>query len=462
MRNLARITCLCITSVVAGLVASAAESATPAADGFRLATFRTDVTVPLGHRCMGVLPRKAERIADPLYAMGFVLLGPDRPIVVACIDWCEIRNRAYDQWRDALGEAAGTDRQRVLVSSLHQHDAPVADGEAEELLASVGLGGELFDVRFHDDAVRRTATALRDSLKDARRVTHLGLGQARVEQIASNRRVVHPGGRVDFDRYSASGGNEFHRNADDGLIDPWLKTLSFWDGDEPLLALHVYATHPMSYYGRGEVSADFVGLARDRRQRDDFGVLQIYGTGCSGDITAGKYNDGSVAARQILADRLYQGMKAAWEATQRTPLSRIDFRSTTFDLEFHEDPEFAPAALEHTLHDTNASVTDRILAAMGLASRRRQARGQAIDLPCVDFGAAQLIVLPGEAFVGYQLLAQQLRPDSFVATLGYGECWTGYIPTDAAFAERFNHDWRWVGPGAEPRIRAALEQVLRP
>jgi hypothetical protein len=99
---------------------------------------------------------------------------------------------------------------------------------------------------------------------------------------------------------------------------------------------------------------------------------------------------------------------------------------------------------------------------MSLSSRHRQARGQEIDLPCVDFGPAQLIVLPGESFVGYQLLAQQLRPDSFVATLGYGECWTGYIPTDAAFADRFNHDWRWVGPDAEPRIRAALERVLTP
>jgi len=28
----------------------------------------------------------------------------------------------------------------------------------------------------------------------------------------------------------------------------------------PVLALHAYATHPMSYYGRGEVTSDFVGL----------------------------------------------------------------------------------------------------------------------------------------------------------------------------------------------------------
>jgi len=453
---------LWIVGVIVSLESRAAEMPGPTAGGYRLATFRTDVTIPLGHRCMGVLPRKAERIVDPLYASGFVLLGPDPPIVVVCVDWCEIRNRSYDQWRDALAEAAGTVRQRVLLSSIHQHDAPVVDGEAEELLASVGLAGELFDVRFHEDAVRRTAAALRGSLKDARRVTHLGLGQAQVKEIASNRRVVHPGGRVDFDRYSASGGNEFHRSADDGLIDPWLKTLSFWDEDQPLVALHVYATHPMSYYGQGGVSADFVGMARDHRQRDDFQVTQIYGSGCSGDITAGKYNDGSPAMRAILAERLYQGMKTAWEATRRGPLQHVAFRCTTFDLDFHEDEAFAVPALEKTLHDANAGVTDRILAAMSLSSRHRQARGQEIDLPCVDFGPAQLLVLPGESFVGYQLMAQQLRPDSFVATLGYGECWTGYIPTAAAFADRFNHDWRWVGPGAEPRIRAALERVLKP
>ena len=463
MKDLACITCLWIIGgVLVGAESYAAETSSPPTGSYRLATFKTDVTIPLGHRCMGVLPRKAERIVDPLYAIGFVLLGPDPPLVVVCVDWCEIRNRSYDQWRDALAEAAGTVRERVLLSSIHQHDAPVVDGEAEELLASVGLAGELFDVRFHEDAVRRTAAALRDSLPQARRVTHLGFGQVRVDQIASNRRVVHPGGRVDFDRYSASGGDEFHRTADDGLIDPWLKTLSFWDADQPLVALHIYATHPMSYYGQGGVSADFVGMARDHRQRDDFRVTQIYGSGCSGDITAGKYNDGSPATRPVLAERLYQGMKAAWEATRRVPLQHVAFRCTTFDLDFHEDPAFQVAVLDKTLRDANASVTDRILAAMSLSSRHRQARGQKIDLPCVDFGPAQLIVLPGESFVGYQLLAQQLRPNSFVATLGYGECWTGYIPTEAAFADRFNHDWRWVGPGAEPRIRAALERVLAP
>ena len=45
-------------------------------------------------------------------------------------------------------------------------------------------------------------------------------------------------------------------------MDPWLRTLSFWEHDRPVAALHCYATHPMSYYGKGGVSSDFVGMAR--------------------------------------------------------------------------------------------------------------------------------------------------------------------------------------------------------
>ena len=48
---------------------------------FHVATFSADVTIPIGHRCVGILETKAERIADPLFAKGFVLIGagpPDR------------------------------------------------------------------------------------------------------------------------------------------------------------------------------------------------------------------------------------------------------------------------------------------------------------------------------------------------------------------------------------------------
>jgi hypothetical protein len=429
---------------------------------FTLARFSADVTIPLGHRCMGVLPTKSKRIVDSLYAHGFVLLGSDAPIVLCAVDWCEIRNGAYDEWRDTLARAAGTTRERVLDCALHQHDAPVTDSGAARLLDAAGLEGELYDEVFHRDAVQRVSAALVDSLKDATQVTHVGTGQARVERIASNRRVVLPGGHVTFGRYSSSGVDAFHREAPDGLIDPFLKTVSFWNGEEPVLALHAYATHPMSYYGRGEVTSDFVGLARDRRQRDDYSVKHIYVSGCSGDVTAGKYNDGSHDSRLALANRLYRAIVAAWENTRRVPLTQAIFRNTSLELQFHPHPSLTEEALTAELADPTKRVESRILAAMGLSSRQRSVRGQKIDMPCIDFGPAQIVLFPGESFVAYQLMAQQMKPDSFVVSIGYGECWPGYVPTEAAFKDGFHDQWLWAAPGSETRIRAALSRVITP
>ncbi len=428
----------------------------------RLATFSADITIPLGHRCMGILDIKAQRIEDPLEARGFVLIGPEAPIVFVALDWCEVRNGAYDLWRDTLATAAKTSRERVLVCSLHQHDAPVIDTEAQSLLDSVGLVGELFDVAFHQACLSDVATAVERAIQLAKPVTHLSFGQAAVEKVASNRRVVHADGVVRYDRYSRSSSDSPQALADVGEIDPNLKSIHFLSGEKSLAVLSSYATHPMSYYGQGSVSADFVGLARRRRQLETSGSMQIYATGCSGDVTAGKYNDGSVQSRVLLTDRLYQAMTQASQALERHKLEKADFRCEKLQLPFHEGAQFKREAMTTVLHDDKASVRDRILAAMGLASLNRVESGQPIDLPCLDLGVAQILILPGESFVGYQLMTQKVRPDSFVMVIGFGECWTGYIPTQQAFDERFGHDWRWVGPGCEAIISEALRSVLRP
>lgn len=453
--------CRVLIVLMAGLSALAGPLQRSAAADVRLARFSADVTIPLGHRCMGILPTKAKTIVDPLQVHGIVLLGDEQPIVLVAFDWCEIRNDAYDAWRTSLAEAAQTTPERVLVTSLHQHDAPVIDSGAQELLDSVGLEGELFDPAFHDDCLQRVSQAVRDCLQTAQPVTHVGCGTARVERVASNRRVVHLDGRVSFDRYSAGGSDAFHADAPAGLIDPMLKTISFWNGDEALVAISHYAVHPMSYYGRGGVSYDFVGMARERQRRES-GVPQIYVSGCSGDVVAGKFNDGSTDSRYRLAERLRDAMQRAWEATERRPLQQLRFRNAPLELPFHQGDAFSKKALMETLHDQEAKVSERILAAMGISSRRRMEAGHKIDLPCIDLGVAQVVLLPGEAFVGYQVMAQQMRPDTLVMPIGYGECWPGYIPTRAAFEDGFGHGWRWVGRGSERAVKSALREVLQP
>jgi hypothetical protein len=429
---------------------------------YQIATFAADVTIPIGHRCMGILPTKAKEILDPLEARGFVLIGPDQPVVLVAVDWCEIRNGAYDQWRDSIAKAAGTTRERVMVCSLHQHDAPVCDQEAQLLLDDVGMHNELYDREFHSECLKRIAAAVSDAMTETTPVTHIGLGQAMVEKIASSRRVVLENGTITYNRYSASGGNEFHANAPDGPVDPALRTITFFNGNHPVAMLHSYAVHPMSFYGRGGVSSDFVGLARRRMQREHPHAFQVYVSGCSGDVTAGKYNDATPASRQQLTQRLFMAMEASWKNTKRVSLERATFRNSTYDLPFHEADEFRAENLNKVLKDSTAKEGDRILAAMSLSSLQRKSRKQPLELPCLDLGAAQIVLFPGETFVGYQLMAQQMRPDSFVMSIGYGECWPGYVPTKQAFDEKFNHDWRWVGRGSEKILKQAMQDVLLP
>lgn len=454
---------LILGSLVLLVPVALSEAGEGDAPGFRLAVFSADVTPPVGHPLLAgaTVTPDAKRVDDPLFALGFVLLGGERPVVVCSIDWCEIRNDAYDRWRDALAEAAGTTRERVLVTSIHQHDAPLPDLEAQRILEKHQAKAKIFDLEFHEQCVQRAARALKDSLSKARLVTHLGLGKGKVEKVASNRRFMTRGGKLSFDRSSMSGGKEDQAAAPEGEIDPFLRTLSFWDGDRPVCALHAYAVHPMSYWGTGFVTSDFPGLARKRRQADDAGVHQIYASGASGDVTAGKYNDGNHANRAVLADRLYLGMKAAWQDTKRLPLSKAAFRSAPMLFTPRDTAGFKIAEMTAALSHPMAS--KQSLAALGLSARKRFDARQQVDLPVIDFGAAQIVLLPGESYVHFQLLAQKLRPESFVLTMGYGESAAGYVAPDRAWDEGDGNLslWCWNAPKtAEKVVTEALRTTL--
>jgi hypothetical protein len=156
-------------------------------------------------------------------------------------------------------------------------------------------------------------------------------------------------------------------------------------------------------------------------------------------------------------------MAAAWKATWREPLRQLGFRTEPLRLEPRDGPGFTVADLTERLTD-DPKPFGQCLAALGLSWRERADAGHKIDVPVLDLGAAQLVLLPAESYVEYQLLAQRLRPDSFVVVLGYGECAPGYIPTEKAFEEGDTnlHDWCWVAPGAERALTAALEAALRP
>ncbi len=438
-------------------------------EGYRIATFEADVTPPPGHTLFTGRWRKAEGVDTPLEARGFVLIPPaatgEKPVVCCVVDWSEIRNDAYDRWRDVLAEAADTDRERVLISAIHQHDTPLADLEAQRILERAGSPHQVIDLDFHETTVQRVAASLRAGMGNARPVTHLGVGRGRVERVASNRRYLLPDGTVHYNRMSSCKDLAAQR-APEGDIDPEVGALSFWDGDHALVVLSVYATHPMSYYGTGLISADFPGLARRSRQEKTPGTFQIYASGCSGNVTAGKYNDGRPENRAVLAERLEAGMAAALAATERMPLERMECRLEKVRLEPRDSEGFTAADLEKELaRDGDARAHG--MAAIGLSWRKRaDTPGHRVDFPALRFndGEASLLLLPGEIYVEYQLAARADAGDNFVVTLGYGESAPGYLPIERAWREGDGNlrDWCWIAPGMEARVRAAISKLLAP
>ncbi len=454
MRNVI-VTLSALLSAFIGLTAVADEP-------LRVTPFRVDATPPLGSPlCNGNVSPVMEFVS-PLTARGVVLLGSGDPIVLCAFDWVGIGNGSYDEFRKAIAEAVGTTPDRVALHTLHQHDAPGSDFATEKLLAEHGLGRQFSNPDFDAEVMDRVAAAAKLALRQAQTVTHVGLGSGRVEKVASNRRILGPDGRVALQRQSSGGRNPAAREAPEGTIDPLVRMVSFWNEDKPLAVLTYYATHPQSYYGRGGVNWDFVGMARKMREDGLAGLPHIHFDGAGGNVAAGKYNDGSEEKRPLLARRLAEGMKLAWQSQKKSPIRASDINWSIVRVSLPVRDTLVDDKLLARIRDEGQPTKERLRAARDLTFIRRMNNGHRIPLSCLKLGTARVLHMPGELFVEYQLAAQKMLPNDFVAMAAYGAYGPGYIGTEIAYGQGGYETGRVsrVAPKAERVLMNAMEQLL--
>ena len=424
------------------------------AETLRISVFDIDATPPVG----------SWLAYDPmvngwdlsLRARGIVITGADKPIVLCAIDWIGISNDSQDAFKSALAEAAGTTPTHVVVHTLHQHDAPICDFSAEEMLKTAGLTPTSFDGSFARQMIARLQQAVAASLPNAQPLTHIKTGKAPVYQVASNRRIIKADGTLET-RYTACRDSAL-RSKPEGLIDPDVSLISFWNEDKPVAVLSFYATHPQSYYLTKIANPDFPGIARFYRQLAVPEALHIHFNGAGGNIGAGKYNDGSPENRLILAERLAEGMKNAWESSQ-------SYAITPKDVSWGVEPVLLPIAegLEETIEKEMQTKDMRYLTNnMGqLGWIKRRKAGKAIDIACFKVGDARVLFMPGELFVEYQLAAKALRKDLFVTMAAYGDYGPFYIGTAEAYQQGgYEIQSSPVTAGAEAILMDAIKKLL--
>lgn len=424
----------------------------------KVATFEVDASPPVGSP-LAYDPTIG--VEDPLSCRGIVILSNQQPIVLCAVDWIGISNGGQTLFRESLAAAAGTVPERVVVHALHQHDAPRCDFTASEIVATVGLENVGFDARHARSVIAAAAEAIQQALPQAMPVTHVGIGQGLVEQVASNRRIQDADGIVIHTRYTATRDPKI-REFPEGTIDPWLKSISFWNHERPLAVLTYYATHPQSYYRTGLANPDFPGMARNARQ-EKLSVPHIHFNGAGGNIGAGKYNDGAKENRQVLADRVAAGMERAWDATTKYTISATDLAWNTTDVLLPIAEHLREEELLAKINNSELPANDRWYAAKDLAWLRRCRDNDPIQVSGLRLGQAQILHLPGELFVEYQLAAQKLSPQDFVALAAYGDYAPGYIGTEIAYGQggyETSQRASKVAPQVEQVLMQAMQKLL--
>jgi hypothetical protein len=410
----------------------------PAAAHLRVAAFRADATPPPGEPLIWVTP--VERVADPLWAKGLVLEDRGARYVLCAIDWCGIGGSTHRALRERMGAAAGTEAARVALHAVHQHTAPYIDGDGYRLLAKRPNPPLLMSERYLDELAGKLAAAVRDAVARLEPFDHIGVSQTRVEQVASARRLWSAEAKP-LTRYSTGGKDPAMAALPEGPVDPQLRTITLARGARPVVRLHYYATHPQTFCCDGTVSGDFVSAAREAVERET-GVPQIYFTGAAGDVTVGKYNDGSPRARQELAGRLRQALGQANRAVPLRAATRIGWRVEPFHL--------PRRATQVQTEPYRAAIAEAFAA-----------RTEPLEAVLVTIGPARILHLPGEPMLEFQNYARSLRPKEFVVLAGYGDISPGYLCTDKAYTEGgYEPSAANAGPGVEARVKEAIRRLL--
>ena len=449
---------ICILFLLLGVAESAFSKTSyvdaPKNDRIGIATFDVDATPPVGSRL--TYDPMINTGEQTLRARGIVLFGEGDPIVLCSVDWIGIANESQDVFKEALAEAAGTIPNRVVVHTVHQHDAPICDFTAERILKENNIPVGCFDGTFARELVGKLKESISDALKDVKEVTHVGFGSAGIYQVASNRRVYKKDGRIVASRSSACK-DSLLRSMPEGLIDPEVSLVSFWNNDTPLAVLSFYATHPQSYYRTGVANPDFPGIARYRRQLEVPDALHVHFNGAGGNIAAGKYNDGSHENRFILAKRMADGMEHAWNNAKKFIVRSEDMGWDTENLFLPYQDKVKE--IEKSMYQMDSRLLANNMGRLGWYKRR--VAGKGIEIACLRIHNARLLFMPGELFVEYQLAAKKMAPNHFVAMAAYGDYGPFYIGTEAAYAEGgYEIESSPVTAESEKLIQAKIKRLL--
>ncbi|NLN74961.1 MAG: hypothetical protein GX139_01430 [Armatimonadetes bacterium] len=421
-----------------------------------------NITPPIGVELTGYLgrPGPSNKKHDDLFATALALDDGDTRIAIVSIDILGTDMEQDAELRAAISAATGIDPGNLMIVSTHTHAGP-----AIGTLRGCGEKDESY-VKHLWQMVVDTVKAACEELVDAK------LLYAKSEsELAWNRREWVIDGKV-------------QQSPTSGVItDPQVSALLVeMAGREPVL-IYNYACHGVVMDSNNlEISADWIGAARDKLESSGSVGVSMFLQGCCGNInprwrgTFAEVERAGLSVAEPLLEQLPKAqslanpkIKVAWRYVDLPYNPLPDADALEQEIAFRKD-EFEKAKAEGNaiMQKAHRSLREWAQDALEMVKSGGGPEGVRVGLQAVSLGDVIFVTLPGEAFCEYGIWFREMT-DANVIPAAYANGNIGYIPTAEAHNEGGYevdsaikyYGVKMIGPGSEKVIVDAVRDMLK-
>lgn len=440
----------------------------------------TEITPPVGSIINGdFFPHHAQAVEDPLYAKAIVLQSADTRFVLVMVDTCSLTYEFLDPVKQKIEAATGIPVQHQLIAATHIHsggsvtgiflsevDAAYSDFLAGALVNLVKAACEQMtfcEVAYGSVMAPEHVVCRRYQMKkDFRPLDPM---QERIDAVVTN-----PFGR------------EEQIVARAGATDPELSFMALRSLDGTWLAvLANYSLHYVGDFPRTVISGDYFGyFARSLKEMLGAapGFVALMSNGTSGNVNIwdfldpGRYPGGSFEKSKLIGASLAARVIDCLPQLQWDAAATLSVKAAVLELPVRKPTDAALTAAQKRLKDMDAARStdpDPEVAKLIYAREQLLLAEEPDQCPVyiqgVRIGTGLIGALPGEFFAetGLWLKERMRGAPYFTISLANGNI--GYVPPPHEMVAGGYETWRCrtskLEAGAEPAIRARLEQLLR-
>lgn len=397
----------------------------------KIASFVVDVTPPVDYPIAYGINRKTD---TPIHIRGIIIDDGNSRAVLASAEVIYICGNAYVELTQLIAQSAGTNHEKVFLHAVHQHDS-VRIATEFNATSKKYKGIECTPLNYYQSIKDKLKSHIQSALFQFSEVKTLATAERRVSNLASNRRLLDSNNRIYAMRYSGCTDPELQKEPV-GVIDPLLRSVGFIGKDDnPIAILHFYATHPMAVYNLNMASSDTPGVALDYvAQHSNHPCLNIYFNGCGANLTFGKYSlKDPMENRRVLGERLGKALLENCQSLHPQAVGDIQVKRSYFD--FPLDSAITDEAIARAIAETE-NPDKKVFFADKLVVRNDFQKWNKACVSRLSIGReVNILSIPGESMVEYQLYAQSLVPERFLACASYSNGIYFYIPTAIMFDE---------------------------